>query len=252
MRSLARAAPATLMLGAILLAWEAAGRVFGLPAYVLPTPSRVVGTIVARFGILAPEALVTASETVIGLVAGTAAGLALALVMAWAPPLARALGPLMVASQALPVLALAPILVIWLGFGLASKVAMAGLTIFFTVAASFHEGLRRTDPGLIDLARLYGATPGRMLRLIRVPAALPSLAAGFRIAATFAPTAALIGEWVGSSRGLGLLMLQANARMQTDMVFAAVAFLVLFSLLLWGASGLLVRRVLRWAPDTLR
>jgi putative hydroxymethylpyrimidine transport system permease protein len=127
---------------------------------------------------------------------------------------------------------------------------MAGLIIFFPVASSFFEGLRRTDPGLLDLARLNRASAFDTLRLIRVPAALPSLASGLRIAAAVAPLGAIVGEWVGSSAGLGLLMLHANARMQTDMVFAALFVLVVMSLLLWAAVGALTRLMLHWSPQT--
>jgi putative hydroxymethylpyrimidine transport system permease protein len=200
--------------------------------------------------VIAPEAAVTTLEILGGFVVGTAAGILFALVMARSPWLERALGPLLVVSQALPVFAIAPLLVVWFGFGYASKIAMASLIIFFPVAASFLEGLRRTDPGLIDLARLYGASPAQRLRLIQVPAALPQLAAGLRVAAAAAPIGAVVGEWVGSSAGLGLLMLHANARSQTDMVFAALFVLTALAVLLWVAIGALARRLTRWAPDS--
>ena len=153
--------------------------------------------------------------------------------MARWPLVERAFGPLLVASQALPVFAIAPLLVVWLGFGLASKVTMATLIIFFPVATNFLEGLRRTDPGLVDLSRLYRASPRQRLWLIRIPAALPNLAAGLRIAAAVAPIGAIVGEWVGSSPGLGLLILHANARTQTDTVFAALLVLAVMSIALW-------------------
>ena len=129
--------------------------------------------------------------------------------------------PLLVVSQALPVFALAPLLVLWLGYGMASKVAMAVLIIFFPVTAAFLDGLRRTEPGWLELARTMDARPLAILAQIRVPAALPALASGLRVAAAVAPIGAVIGEWVGSSAGLGYLMLHANARMQVDLMFAA-------------------------------
>lgn len=201
--------------------------------------------------VLAGEALVTLGEIAGGFVIGTACGMAAALVMARWRRAEEALGPLLVVAQALPVFAIAPVLVLWLGFGYASKVAMAALIIFFPVATSFMEGLRRTDEGLVDLARLHRASAFDTMWLIRIPAALPSLAAGLRVAAAVAPLGAIVGEWVGASAGLGLLMLHANARMQTDMVFAALFVLVMISLALWAFIGILTRYMLRWSPDTL-
>ena len=236
---------------AALAAWEVAVRALGTPAYVLPPPSRVALTLVKDAPLLWRDALVTGGEMIGGLLIGTAAGVLVALVMAQSRLLERALGPLLVVAQALPVFAIAPLLVVWFGFGVASKLAMAGLIIFFPVSTSLFEGLRRTDPGLIDLARLNGASRRDTLLLIRLPAAMPALGAGLRVAAAVAPLGAVVGEWVGSSSGLGLVMLHANARMQTDTVFAGLAILVVFSLALWAAVGALTRRLAFWAPDTL-
>jgi putative hydroxymethylpyrimidine transport system permease protein len=243
--------PGLFALGVALLAWEAAVRGLDVPSYVLPPPSRVLSTLVLRAGVIAPEALVTTLEILGGFAVGTAAGIGFALVMARSPWLERALGPLLVVSQALPVFAIAPLLVVWFGFGYASKIAMASLIIFFPVAAAFLEGLRRADPGLMDLTRLYGATPWQRLRLVQIPGAMPQLAAGLRVAAAAAPIGAVVGEWVGSSAGLGLLMLHANARSQTDMVFAALLVLTALAVLLWAAIGVVARRLTRWAPDSL-
>ena len=231
--------------------WEITVRVLGTPAYILPTPSRVAVTLVGQAGLLWRDALVTGSEMLGGLLIGTAAGIGVSLVMAQSRRLEQALGPLLVVAQALPVFAIAPLLVVWFGFGITSKLVMAGLIIFFPVSTSLFEGLRRTDEGLIDLARLNRASRRDTLFLIRLPAALPALASGLRVAAAVAPLGAVVGEWVGSSSGLGLVMLHANARMQTDTVFAGLTILVVFSLALWGAVGVLTRRLVFWAPDTL-
>ena len=235
----------------LLVVWEAAVRVLAVPPYLLPPPSRVAGTLVTRFPLIWPDALVTFGEMVGGLLIGVAAGIGAALLMARTPLVERALGPILVVTQALPVFAIAPLLVIWLGFGLASKLAMAALIIFFPVSTTFLESLRRTDENLLDLARLHGASRRDILFLIRAPAAMPALGSGLRVAAAGAPIGAIIGEWVGSSSGLGLMMLHANARMQTDMVFAGLTVLVVFSIALWGAVGFLTRRLVFWAPDTL-
>jgi putative hydroxymethylpyrimidine transport system permease protein len=140
---------------------------------------------------------------------------------------------------------------IWFGFGMASKIALSAITIFFSVAAAFYEGLRRADENLVDLAKLYGASDGQILFNIRIPAALPHLSAGLKLAAAYAPLGAIAGEWVGSQGGLGVMMTYHNARMQTDMVFAAMAVLIIFCLSTWLLMSLLTRHLTRNFPDTL-
>ena len=154
-------------------------------------------------------------------------------------------------SQALPVFALAPVLTLWLGYGLFSKVAMATLIIYFPVTAAFYDGLRATEPGWVDFARTVGATPRSVLRHIRIPAALPAFGSGLRVAAAVAPIGAVVGEWVGSSAGLGYLMLHANGRMQIDLMFAALAVLAIIGLVVYFATDLLLRRLTRWQTETL-
>jgi putative hydroxymethylpyrimidine transport system permease protein len=148
------------------------------------------------------------------------------------------------------VFALAPLLVLWLGYGLGSKVAMATLIIYFPVASAFLDGLRRTEPGWLDQARVMNA--GRLATLwhLRLPAALPALASGLRVAAAVAPIGAVVGEWVGSSAGLGYLMLHANARMQIDVMFAALALLAVFSVALYRLVDTAMRRLVSWQAET--
>lgn len=235
--------------GGLVLVWWAATVVLQLPSYMLPSPPLVAAALWIGRDYLAWNALVTAGEIGLGLLFGLLLGAALALAMMASPPFRRWMTPVMVISQAVPVFALAPLLVLWFGFGLASKVVMATLVIFFPVTASFFDGLRRTEPGWIDLARTMGASPGAQLRHIRLMAALPALGSGLRVAAAVAPIGAVIGEWVGSAGGLGYVMLNANARMQTDVCFAALFLLSLMAVLLWMAVDVLLRRVLFWVPD---
>jgi putative hydroxymethylpyrimidine transport system permease protein len=156
----------------------------------------------------------------------------------------------MVVSQALPVFAIAPLLALWFGFGLASKIVMATIAIFFPVASAYYDGLSRTDPGLIDLARLNRAGRLREVAHLRIPSALPSLITGVRLAAVYAPIGALIGEWVGASSGLGYAMLQAQGRSQTAVVFACLFLLAAMSVLLRAAVDLLTRNLAPWAPES--
>jgi putative hydroxymethylpyrimidine transport system permease protein len=157
----------------------------------------------------------------------------------------------MLASQAIPTFAIAPLLVLWFGYGMASKIVMTVIVIFFSVASAFYDGLRRADPAWLDLAETMNARPWRALWFLRVPAALPQLATGIRVAAVFAPIGAIIGEWVGASRGLGYLMLQANARMQVDMLFAALLILALFAVGLYAVVDWALRRAMPWDADRL-
>ena len=228
-----------------LLVWAT-----GVPFFILPGPARVLAMAVDRWDVLLAHAWVTAAEIVLGLAIGVVIGVASAIVIA-AFGAARAwVLPLLVISQALPVFALAPLLTLWFGYGMASKVAMAVLIIYFPVTAAFHDGLRRTDPVWLDLARTMDATPFAILRHVRFPAALPAFSSGVRIAASVAPIGAVVGEWVGSSRGLGYLMLHANGRMQTDLMFAALIVLAALALAVYFVIDHLLRRLVHWSPET--
>ncbi|MCQ4162004.1 ABC transporter permease [Roseomonas sp. GC11] len=235
----------------LLLGWEAYVRLSGVPPFLLPAPLRVATVLVERWPILWGHALTTLSEILLGMVLGSAAGMGIALLLAAWRGGRRWLLPLLIASQAIPVFAIAPLLVLWLGFGLASKVAMASLIIFFPVATAFYDGLRRTEPGWLDLAATMGASPLAVLWRIRVPAALPGLASGLRVAAAVAPIGAVVGEWVGASSGLGYVMLQANGRSQTDMMFAALTILAAMAMALWFITDKALRAMLPWQPDQL-
>jgi putative hydroxymethylpyrimidine transport system permease protein len=217
---------------------------------MLPSPARVHAALQSRPELWREHAVTTLEEALAGLGLGVVAGMALALVMSFLPPTRHLLLPVMVVSQAFPVIAIAPLLVLWFGFGVGSKIVMATIAIFFPVASAFHDGLARTDPQLLDLARLYDANHLQQVHLLRIPAALPALVTGIRVAAVYAPVGALVGEWVGASSGLGYAMLQANGRAQIDVVFAAILLLAAMSVLLRAAVDLLTRDLTPWAPET--
>ena len=230
-----------------LIVWAA-----GLPHYILPAPMQVLRAAGDNAALLLPHAAVTLFEILMGFGLGALLGAASAVTMAWFRPLRRWLLPVVVVSQAIPVFALAPLLVLWLGYGPASKIAMAVLVIYFPVTAAFLDGLRRTEPGWLDLAAVMGASRWSTLTVIRIPAALPALASGLRVAAAVAPIGAVIGEWVGSSAGLGFLMLQANARLKVDLMFAALLVLAALGLALFFTVDAILRRTIPWqAQDAL-
>lgn len=233
----------------LIVAWQALVWLTGVEPYILPGPLAVAGALAARWRLLAGHAGYTILEILLGLAFGTLLGAASALLIAAFRPARQWLLPVLVVSQAVPVFALAPLLVLWFGYGLASKVAMATLIIYFPVTAAFTDGLRRTDPGWLDLARTMGGSRLAVLRVIRVPAALPALASGLRVATAVAPIGAVVGEWVGSSAGLGYLMLHANARLQVDLMFAALFVLAVFAVLLYFTVDRLLRLALPWQAE---
>jgi putative hydroxymethylpyrimidine transport system permease protein len=201
-------------------------------------------------GLLFSNTLVTLAEILLGLLCGTLLGGIAALGIVFSPVLQRWLMPVLVVSQAIPVFALAPLMVLWFGFGMTAKILMAMLVIFFHVTANFADGLRRTPPGWLDLARTMNASPWAVLRHIRLPAALPAFASGLRVATAIAPIGAIIGEWAGASSGLGYVMLNANARIQTDLMFAALFILAVLTIALYVLVDRVLRRLLYWAPDS--
>ncbi|RWR02238.1 ABC transporter permease [[Pantoea] beijingensis] len=237
----------TVCFGLLLLWWLAT--LSNIPSFLLPSPIAVAKALWYGRDYLAYHSLVTASEIVSGLTIGVLLGVLLALSMIFSPRLQRWLMPLLLTSQAIPVFALAPLLVLWFGFGMSAKVAMAVLVIFFPVASAFFDGLRRVNNDYLDLARTLRASPWAQLRHVRLMAALPAFGSGLRMAAAVAPIGAIIGEWVGSAEGLGYVMLNANARMQTDICFAALFILVVMTILLWVAVDALLLRLIVWAPE---
>lgn len=230
-----------------LLMWQAIVWAGDLPPYLLPGPARVAQALLASRAELAAAAALTAGETLAGLLLGSGIGILTALAMAAWRPVGRALSPVLIVSQTVPVFALAPILTLWLGFGLAPKIAMVVLIVWVPVAQALYDGVQAPPGPQLDVVRTMGAGRWAELRHLRLPAALPRLASGLRLGAIYAPVGAVIGEWVGGAKGLGALMIQANGRMKTDLMFAALFVVIALSLLLFrlvdvALSRLLVRR----------
>lgn len=217
---------------ALLALWQALTSLQALPPFVLPSPLAVLRCLVAEAPLLAEHGAVTLAEVAAGLVLGTLLGAVLAATMQLLPPIRSLVEPFLALTQAVPVFVLAPVLTIWLGYGPGPKIAMTVLLVFFPVTQSLLQGMDDTPEASLDLARIAGATPWRAMIWLRLPHALPSLRAGLAIAATYAPTGAVIGEWIGASKGLGFLMLRANAKLQTDLMFAALVLVVLLTLAL--------------------
>ncbi|KPB00889.1 ABC transporter permease [Ahrensia marina] len=232
--------------------WQVLVVITGAPHFILPSPWRVAKAAYFSRALIAENALVTITEVVLGLLLGTLLGMATALQLTLFKTAERLMLPILVFTQAVPVFALAPLLTLWFGYGMGSKVVMAVLIIYFPVTSAFHDGLTRIDRGYLDLAKTMGGARMQILRHIRIPAALPSLGSGLKLAAVYAPIGAVIGEWVGASKGLGYLMLLANGRAKTDLMFACLIALACLTVILHSLVGLLAKRLTAYAQGETR
>lgn len=231
-----------------LLAWDVVVRLFNFPAYILPRPEQVF----QRFGLALSDGSLfhNAGATLMEIVLGLAVGVSLATVMGYllakSHLFERLLSPYLVASQAVPVVAIAPLLVIWFGPGVFSKILICSLTVFFPVLVNTVVGLRAVPEHLRDLMRSMRASRWQMIRHLEIPAALPVFLGGLRIGATLSVIGAVVGEFAGSDRGLGFLINVARGQFDTALVFVAVFTLVFLALGLYGLVLLLEKRLLRW------
>lgn len=227
--------------------WQALVVITDAPHFILPSPWRVAQAAYKSRVIIAENAWVTATEVLLGLVIGTLLGVATAIQLAYSKTAERLMLPILVFTQAVPVFALAPLLTLWFGYGMGSKIVMAVLIIYFPVTSAFHDGLIRIDSGLRDLSISMRAGKWNFLRYVQIPNALPSLGTGLRLAAVYAPIGAVIGEWVGASKGLGYLMLLANGRAKIDLMFASLIVLASLTVILHLAVGVLAAQLTRYA-----
>lgn len=230
----------------ILAAWELVCKSFEIPDFILPQPSRIMTVAVKQAAVLLPHAGVTALEVVIGILISLMVAIPLAMIMFAHPSVENAIAPFLVASQAIPVFAIAPLLVVWLGYGIASKVLMAAVIIFFPITVSLLEGFKSCDQEYRVLFQLMGAGFWKTMRLLYWLWALPHFFAGLKVGVSVATIGAVIGEWVGAQQGLGYLMIQANARLKVDLVFAAILWLSAMGLSMWVLVGFLEKKVITW------
>jgi len=244
-----RALPAAALALLVLAAWELLVRLFGVPAFLLPGPLAIARALWASRGLLLEHAAPTAAEALAGFCCAAAAGAAAGLLINRSALAERALYPWLVASQTLPVIAIAPVLVTWFGYGPLPKVLVVVLFCFFPVTVATVDGLRSVEPDLVRLMRSFGAGRRRVFLMVELPAALPFLFGGLRLAATYSVIGAVIGEWVGSSRGLGFLMIQDKNQFEIARMFAEIALLSAMGVALFLLVALAQRLL---APWTLR
>jgi ABC-type nitrate/sulfonate/bicarbonate transport system permease component len=236
--------PALGLLAALVLLWQWYASQPDIDAQILPTPLAVWGVLVGQRDILWQHMLVTLQETVIGFALALAAGVAFGTLIDFSPWLRRAIYPLLVASQTIPIITLAPLLVLWFGFGLVSKSIVVLLVCFFPIVVALADGLRSADPELIRLFRAFGAGPVRIFWSVRLPGALPSLFSGVRIAITYSVIGAIFGEYVGASAGLGFYM--QLKKFSPAAVLAAIVVTALLSIALFASVAIVERLALPW------
>jgi ABC-type nitrate/sulfonate/bicarbonate transport system permease component len=238
--------PAFVLTIALLAFWELYVRAGQISPRILPAPTAVVQALIDNWGIISVHTLQTLLETVLGMGAAILLGLFLAILLDISVWVRRAVYPLLVTSQTIPMIALAPLLLIWFGFSLEPKVIVVTLYCFFPIAVACADGLLGTDPDLIRLMRSMRASRWQILWLVRLPGAMPSFFSGLRIAATYSVTGAIFGEYVGAYQGLGIYMELAAHSFAIVLVFAAILVTAVLSLLLFGLVALIERIALPW------
>ncbi len=223
----------------LLAVWEGFVRITNTPLYVLPAPSKVMLTLFEEFPVLLHHSYITLVETIIGLVIAVALALILAILMDAFEKFKAAIYPILVVSQTIPVIVLAPIFIIYLGFGMTPKVLTVVLMCFFPIAVSFADGMAQLDMNQINLVRAFGASKIQVYGLAKIPSAAPSLFSGLKVAATYSISGAVVGEWLSADSGLGYYMLRVKNGFMLDKVFACVLTIILLSLMMNGFVKLL-------------
>jgi NitT/TauT family transport system permease protein len=231
---------------AALVAWELVVWGFRVPEYLLPLPSGVARELVAEAAYLAPHLWTTALEIVLGFVLSILVAVPLAMLIVYSPALEMAVYPLLVSSQSIPKVAIAPLLIFWTGIGLLPKVLVAFLIAFFPIVIDTVVGLRSVEPEMLHLVRSMGATRARVFFKIRFPSALPNLFAGLKVAVTLAVVGAIVGEFIQADRGLGYALMQANATMNTRLAFATIAILAAVGVVLFMLVDWMERLMIPW------
>ncbi len=230
--------------------WDVLADALGIEPFLVPAPSDVADSLWGDRGLLAENAWVTIQEVLLGFAIAVIVGFAFAIALHLSDVLRRAFYPLLVASQTVPVIAVAPILVVWLGFGLGPKLAIIALVCFFPITVNMLDGLRSVDPELPRMMRTLDASRAQTLLRVEIPSALPFLFSGAKIAAVISVIGAVFGEWSGADEGLGHLILVAQGQLQTARVFAAVAVLSVLAIVLFGGIALLERKLAWWRSPT--
>jgi putative hydroxymethylpyrimidine transport system permease protein len=241
--------PPLALLAAAVGVWELVVRAAHVPDYLFPAPTAVSSSLAGDGGLLARATLVTAREMVLGYLLAVAGAVAIAVVLHFSASLRRAILPILVLSQTVPTVLLAPILAILLGYGIEPKLIVVAVVCFFPIVVNAVDGLRSADPELVRMMRTLHGGRLAIFRRVELPGALPAIFSGARVAATYAAVGAVFGEWAGSSAGLGFVILQAQPALETARIFAAVLVLSMLALALYGLVTVAERFLVPWQPE---
>lgn len=230
----------------LLAVWEAAGRLFSIPAWLLPVPSRIMEEAVEGYALYTGHIASTVGLTLSGFAIGSTIGLIVAVALFRLPVLQETFYPLLILSQNIPTIVLAPLLVIWFGFGVLPKLIIIILVCFFPITIAVLDGLRQTDRELLHYMKMAGASKSQIFWKLEWPYAMPSVFSGMKIAATYSVMGAVISEWLGASKGIGVYMTMASASFKTERVFVAIALIMVLSLTFFALIALAERWFFRW------
>ncbi|MDR7385085.1 ABC transporter permease [Promicromonospora iranensis] len=237
--------PVAVLLALFVAWWFVAWREL-VPAYLVPSPGAVAETMVADWAILLEHTWVTTLETIVGFVLAAVIGVATAVLLVYSRTAEKSLYPLILFAQVIPKIAIAPILVVWFGFGMTPKIVLAVLIAFFPVVISAVAGLRSVDPELLEMSATMGASRWKTFRKIRFPGALPQLMSGLKVAVTLAVVGAVVGEFVGADRGLGYVLLLASGNLDAPLLFADLILMSLIGVVLFVLVEVLERLLIPW------
>ena len=230
----------------IFTLWEFSCVYFSLPPFMLPPPSKIFISIYTNWDLLIKHASYTLVEILASIFIGTIIGVVTALTISSSERLKRWVMPILLASQSIPVFALAPLLILWLGYGMSSKIVIGVLIVFFPITSNFTDALNKVPQELIDAGKTIGLSKTQVFWKIKIPSSLPGLCSGIRVAACFAPIGAVVGEWIGGSTGLGSFMIYSNARLQTDNMFAALIILIFITITLYKVTDMILSKYVWW------
>lgn len=235
-----------LAIAATVVVWAAVVRLFEIPDYLLPSPQAVAARVVKEWALLWKHGIYTLLSVLTGFATGVVIGVPIAFAIVLSRSVERAVTPFLVMSQTIPKVAIAPILVVWLGFGILPKIAIVFLITFFPIVVSTVVGLKSVETDMIDLVRSMGARTAKIMLRVRGPSALPQMFAGFKIAVCLAVVGAIVGEFVGSDRGLGFLLLTSTGTLDGPLVWSALLVLIAMGMALFAAVSKLERLTIPW------
>ena len=230
----------------IIIFWYIICLLFELPSFILPSPVLVAIALFNNFSEILNHSSITLLEILLSLFFGIVLGSFFAVLISLSERLKRWIMPLLLASQSIPVFALAPILVLWFGYGISSKIIIGTIIVFFPIASNFSDALNKIPKEYIHAGQTLGFSKLQIFNLIKLPNALPGLFSGIRVGACFAPIGAVVGEWIGGSQGLGSYMIYSNARLQIDNMFAALIILIVITISLYHLIDLILKKLIWW------